>query len=73
MRHVFVKETQKTATDAVCQCGHLKSEHNDLGIRKFVCPGEGESEMVLLNNGKCPRCPCEKFTWDGWHYGNFNS
>ena len=40
----------KDADDELCDCGHLRSEHND-----FTPFAKGK--------GSCKRCKCQKFLW----------
>ena len=42
--------------DEMCQCGHLKSEHNTTIV---FAPG----------HGSCKNCECKQFTWKKIIYG----
>lgn len=67
----FVKETQRTATDQVCRCGHLASLHADVVLDQTgTVFTEDSLQVVHMRSGLCQLlgCICEKFEWFGWHY-----
>jgi hypothetical protein len=45
------------ATDEMCQCGHLKSQHNELVITK------GSKIYSIAEGGSCSCCNCARFRW----------
>lgn len=49
-------------TDERCQCGDLRSEHNDVGL-----PGDN-MPVGLMGHGACLKCACLKYRWDTFVY-----
>lgn len=45
--------------DELCECGHLRSEHNDVGI--------GENMPIgFVGHGSCLRCACQRYRWESF-------
>lgn len=59
----FSRQLGDYVTDAMCECGHLQSEHGSLvmrvGLRNLIRSG---------HDGDCCEgaCDCSKFTWVRW-------
>lgn len=47
--------------DERCECGHLRSQHGNT-----VAKGHGACTCA---SGVMEHCPCSKFTWVGFVYG----
>lgn len=45
--------------DERCQCGHLRSEHNDLGIGQTM-------PVQWLGHGTCLKCACIHYRWESF-------
>jgi hypothetical protein len=52
-----VEKRCSTSTDELCQCGHLKSQHNSFTHR------DGSNMYFIPQVGHCSCCNCTRFRW----------
>jgi hypothetical protein len=51
-----------TLTDQICECGHLKSDHQEMmWIKPEKEGGHSYLRWVLKGQGMCSKCSCAEF------------